>query len=398
MAAVQRIGIFRGAFDPIHNGHVRSGLALLNAGYLDRLIVMPAGETRHSSCKAGAEDRWKMVVSACSCDKRLIPSRLDMDRSDAACIMDVLAAVHMDYPKAELFYVIGPDVLMDLRHWSRISEAFRCCTFIILPRDTDIDPSVVSARISVLTSRGARFLPADTGLYPVSSAAVRASLAAGRIPDDLDPSVQEYCRCKGLYGLPGRLENIDIWIDQLFTALKPRRFAHSLSVAWTSVLLAEIYGLDRLRAEQAGLLHDCAKCLPAAEMQQIAVDHAVTDEPEVLSSPQLLHSLVGAWIAENCYGMTDTEVLRAIRYHNTGHKGMSRLDMCVCLADFMEPLRESFPLLEEVRMLSRTSLEKALLLSLEGTVRHVLANGWYLYPRTQETISWLRTLPAVRDQ
>ncbi len=397
MAAMQRIGIFRGAFDPIHNGHIRSGLALLNAGYLDRLMVMPACDPDQKACKASAEDRWKMVVSACACDKRLIPSRLDMDRVGTACIPDMLAAVHMEYPKAELFYVLGSDALMNLRHQPRIRESFPHCTFMILPRYAGVDPAAVSAEISCLSSRGARFVSADTGLYPVSSASVRASLSSGRVPDDLDASVREYCRCKGLYGIPGRLENIDNWIDQLFAALKPRRFAHSLSVAWTSVLLADIYGLDRLRAEQAGLLHDCAKCLPAAEMQRIAVDHAVTDEPEVLSSPQLLHSLVGAWVAENCYGMTDAKVLQAIRYHNTGHKGMSRLDMCVCLADFMEPLRESFPLLEEVRILSRTSLEKALLLSLEGTVRHVLANGWYLYPRTQETISWLQTLPAVKE-
>ena len=75
---------------------------------------------------------------------------------------------------------------------------------------------------------------------------------------------------------------------------------------------------------------------------------------------------------------------------------MSRLAMCVCLADYMEPLRESFPVLEEVRALSRVSLEKALLLSLESTVNYVLARGWYLYPRTADTISWLKGLPSVQ--
>ena len=233
------------------------------------------------------------------------------------------------------------------------------------------------------------FCPVESGFRPETG-----PLFPGRVC----PAVEEYCNLLGLYGQHSAFPEARNWNSLLFNALNPHRYAHSLAVAWTAKHLAALYGIDEHLAEEAGLLHDCAKCLPAAEMQQIAMDHAVTDEPEVLSSPQLLHSLVGAWIAENCYGMTDTEVLRAIRYHNTGHKGMSRLDMCVCLADFMEPLRESFPLLEEVRMLSRTSLEKALLLSLEGTVRHVLANGWYLYPRTQETISWLRTLPAVRDQ
>ena len=132
-------------------------------------------------------------------------------------------------------------------------------------------------------------------------------------------------------------------------------------------------------------------------MQRIAKENHLTDDPGVLSSDALLHSLAGACLAEQLYGMTDPEVLEAIRFHNTGYPGMSRLAMCVCLADFMEPLRDPFPLLDEVRTLSETSLEKALLLSLEGTVEHVLSRGWYLYPRTVDTISWLRTLPAVKD-
>ena len=85
-------------------------------------------------------------------------------------------------------------------------------------------------------------------------------------------------------------------------------------------------------------------------------------------------------------------MLEAIRYHNTGCAGMSRLAMCVCLADSIEPLRKSYPLLDKVRSLSEHSLEQALLLSLEGTADYVISRGKYLHPRTQETISWLRSL------
>ena len=164
----------------------------------------------------------------------------------------------------------------------------------------------------------------------------------------------------------------------------------------SSALLAVRFGEDPLKAEQAGLLHDCAKCLPLKEMQRIAVDNSLTEDPDVLSSDALLHSIVGACLAQQEYGMEDPDVLEAISFHNTGYPGMSRLAMCVCLADYMEPLRESFPVLEEVRALSRVSLEKALLLSLESTVNYVLARGWYLYPRTADTISWLKGLPSVQ--
>ena len=182
------------------------------------------------------------------------------------------------------------------------------------------------------------------------------------------------------------------WISKLSVTLKPGRFAHSLSVAWMSRRLARIHGIDPLKAEQAGLLHDCAKSLPLEEMQHIAVEHSLTDDQEMLSSGALLHSVVGSWVAREEYRMTDPDVLQAISYHNTGFPGMTRLDMCVCLSDSIEPLRESYPHLEEVRALAEISLERALLLSLEGTADYVTSRGKYLHPRTQNTITWLKTL------
>ena len=321
MAKKERIGIVGGRFDPVRSSHIHAALTLLDSGSVDRVLLMLPGE----GALVPAEDRWKMLVAASACDKRLIPSRLCLDMDAGPGSGAVMKELSKLYPDAKLRLL--PDV-------------------------------------------------SDTSEFSVE--------------EDLPVPVLEYCRCKGLCGFPHKMEHIDLWMDHLFTALKPRRFAHSLSVARTSVQLAELYGENPLKAEQAGLLHDCAKCLPIKDMQRIAVDNHLTDDPDVLASDALLHSIAGACLAEQLYGMTDPDVLEAIRFHNTGYPGMSRLAMCVCLADFMEPLRESFPLLEEVRVLSRSSLEKALLLSLEGTVDYVKSRGWYLYPRTCDTITWLR--------
>lgn len=394
LAKKQRIGILGGSFDPVHRGHIAAALGILNADYVDRLLVIPSGRPGYKSCSASAEDRWKMLVAACSCDKRLVPSRLELDRDGTTYAVDTLLAVRKEYPDAKLFYIIGSDTLMTLHHWLRMDEVFRLCSFLVIPREED---SVICGReISRLSAMGGNFRLLPPSSVRISSSSIRAVLAGGGTPDDLNPAVLEYCRCKGLYNAPGRLDHIDEWIDKLFAALKPRRFAHSLSVAAASALLAVRFGEDPLKAEQAGLLHDCAKCLPLKEMQRIAVDNSLTEDPDVLSSDALLHSIVGACLAQQEYGMEDPDVLEAISFHNTGYPGMSRLAMCVCLADYMEPLRESFPVLEEVRALSRVSLEKALLLSLESTVNYVLARGWYLYPRTADTISWLKGLPSVQ--
>ena len=351
MARQQRIGIVFGAFDPVSPSQLSGFLDVLDTGDPDQLLVLPVRSCAGPACTADAEDRWKMLVSACSRNKRLVPCRLLLDREDDDPVR-VIHSLKKAYPSAKL-YSAGSDGTLS-------KPEYRLC-------GGEIPSSVLSSR-----------------------------LAAGEGESDLSIDVLEYCRCKGLYRAPGRLDHIDGWMDRLFSALKPRRFAHSLSVAYAAKRLALLHGLDALKAEQAGLLHDCAKCLPLDKMQRIARDHALTDDPAILENTALLHSLAGAQAALDDYGMDDPEVLEAIRYHNTGHEGMSRLAMCVCLADSIEPLRDSYPLLERIRALADVSLERALLLSLESTAEYVTSRGYYLHPRTQNTVRWLKSLPETR--
>lgn len=50
--------------------------------------------------------------------------------------------------------------------------------------------------------------------------------------------------------------------DSLKKKMDEDRFEHTIGVAYTSVCLAMRYGEDLHKAELAGLLHDCAKCIP----------------------------------------------------------------------------------------------------------------------------------------
>ena len=343
MARQQRIGILFGTFDPVTRSQVDWFLKVLETGWPDQLLILPVPSCPGFSCNADAEDRWKMLVAACTRDKRLIPCRIALDQGcyDTGRLF---SAVKKAWSGSKLYSVSDDGSL--------VKPEFRLCPAGAVP---DTDPENL-----------------------------------------LSIPVLEYCRCKGLYGMPGKLDHIDSWMDRLFGALKPRRYAHSLSVAWTAKRLALVHGLDPLKAEQAGLLHDCAKCLSLEEMQRIAREHGLTDDPRFLENAGLLHSLVGEQVAKDLYGMNDPDVLEAIRYHNTGHEGMSRLAMCVCLADSIEPLRFGYPLLDIVRPIADVCLERALLVSLEKTAEHVLSMGSYLHPRTENTIRWLETLPENR--
>ena len=79
--AKERIGILGGTFDPIHQGHIKMAISVLDSCKLDRLLVLPSGHPAYKSSVTSREDRWKMVVIACTQDSRLLPSRLELDRN-----------------------------------------------------------------------------------------------------------------------------------------------------------------------------------------------------------------------------------------------------------------------------------------------------------------------------
>lgn len=167
--------------------------------------------------------------------------------------------------------------------------------------------------------------------------------------------------------------------------------AHSLCVAFTARRLALLHGLDPVKAEAAGLLHDCAKCLPLPEMQRICRGaRADAGTRPCWKAATCFIPLPGAYLAGSQYHMNDPDVLQAIACHTTGKVGMTELDMAVFLADKIEPSRAPYPSLEQVRAAATLSLPRAMLLSLEGTAKYVKKGGKPLHPASQAVADWLR--------
>ena len=125
------------------------------------------------------------------------------------------------------------------------------------------------------------------------------------------------------------------------------RFEHTIGVAYTSVCLAMRYGEDLHKAELAGLLHDCAKCIPNEEKlalcKNIKLDKCKRNNIPITKaqeqSPSLLHAKLGAFIAADHYRIKDQDILNAIENHTTGRPAMSLLEKIVFVADYIEPRR-----------------------------------------------------------
>lgn len=179
---------------------------------------------------------------------------------------------------------------------------------------------------------------------------------------------------------------------ELEKQLKYSRFVHTMGVTFTATSLAMRYGADVKKAELAGLLHDCAKYVPVDEMERICREGGLEISSFERGNGALLHSKAGSVLARTKYGVTDKEVLDAIRFHTTGRPGMTPLDKIVFIADYMEPGREEAPDLSIVRPLAFSDLDQALLQILSDTLDYLEGTGKKIDPMTRRTWEFYKTM------
>ena len=157
--------------------------------------------------------------------------------------------------------------------------------------------------------------------------------------------------------------------------LDAARYAHTLGVEKTAREMAEKFGVDEEKAALAGLLHDCAKCMPLSQMTKAAKNEKL--DPVMKESKALMHAVAGAHVAQDVYDVHDPEV----------HANMTKLEKIVYLADMIEPNRKPYPGLEALRKLCMTDLDEAMHMALLMSLDHVREQGKPLHPDTMAALA-----------
>ena len=173
-------------------------------------------------------------------------------------------------------------------------------------------------------------------------------------------------------------------------ALDPKRYEHTLGVAYTAAALAMRYGEDINNAILAGMLHDCAKCLTNEKRLIICEKYNIAINDAERKNPYLLHAKVGSFLAMKKYGVTDKDVINAILNHTTGRPGMSLLEKIIWIADYIEPGRKQAPNLALIRKLAFEDLDQACLTALRDTLEYLHAGKMEVDNMTQRTYDFYR--------
>ncbi len=162
-------------------------------------------------------------------------------------------------------------------------------------------------------------------------------------------------------------------LEWLKNNLSDERYLHTLGTAECAKELAEKYGLDKEKAYLAGLLHDCAKCFSNEKLLDIIHKNLHVEKCEMLNY-KTLHAPVSAYIAEKEFGVTDKEILSAIRWHTLGKLNMTDFEKIVFLADKIEPNTRDTEYSKQIQTLLNedNGLNKALLRCYKETIKSLV--------------------------
>jgi len=130
-----RIGVFGGAFDPPHAGHLALAQSALEQLQLDRLHVVPTGQAWHKArTLTAAEHRLAMARLAFGGMERVVVDPREIERAGPSYTVDTLWELQQQYPAAPLFLVIGQDQADALSTWSRSDEILKIAIICVAGR------------------------------------------------------------------------------------------------------------------------------------------------------------------------------------------------------------------------------------------------------------------------
>ena len=149
------------------------------------------------------------------------------------------------------------------------------------------------------------------------------------------------------------------------------RYEHTLGVEFTAASLAMRYEVDIEKAELAGLLHDCAKCIDSEDTLDECKKYNIELTDVEKRNPFLIHSKLGAVHAKKLYGIDDEDIILSIRFHTTGKPDMTMLEKIIFIADYIEPGRDKAPNLKEIRKMSFIDIDEAMYMILKDTLDYL---------------------------
>jgi nicotinate-nucleotide adenylyltransferase len=177
----RRIGVYGGAFDPVHFGHLRSALEVRQALGLDEIRFIPSGNPPHrSEARVDAAQRIEMLELAIRDAPGVVIDRREVQNTQTSYSFDTLASVEAEYPASRVTLVIGMDQFSVFDTWYRWRELLQRFELAVMERPGE---SLSETARSILSTAGAETLHDKPRIALIS--VTQLQISSSRIRDDL---------------------------------------------------------------------------------------------------------------------------------------------------------------------------------------------------------------------
>ncbi len=380
-----KIGIFGGSFDPVHSEHIRLVETAITALQLDKLIVLPACKPPHKPGKELTDDkhRFKMCKLAFARLKNTEVSDYEMRKGGVSYTFESCLHFKKLYPKSELYFLVGTDMLRDFPTWKNTESILDTVTLAVCARNEE-KGWLEKEKADFFARFQKEFAIIPYNGKDISSTQLRVRIGASENVDERIPApVLSYIKRHKLY----KIKNA----DKALKLLKDKRKKHALQVAELAAKKAVQMRLSERKAVTTALFHDCAKYLSQTDkrLKGLRLPTAWGEVPK-----SVWHQFAGAYLAEKRFGIKDEEILNAIRYHTSGRENMSELEKLIFLADMLEESR-AFDGVETLRDLfwknkGAGALDECLERALLHTLDYLTKTGEQIYPLTRKAYEFIK--------
>ncbi len=373
-----KIGLYGGAFNPVHNEHVNVARAAVETLKLDKLIIIPTFISPHKrgDIIVRGRERIEMCRLAFASIPRAEISDCEIKRGGVSYSYVTCRRFKKQYAEDELYFIMGADMLASFHEWREPAEILKCATLAVCARagQSDLKPLIIRFNERF----GKEIVAVNYFGKAVSSTRVRTLAALGEDFSKFVPEkVKNFIRLNKLYYRP-QLRDVKKYLTE-------ERWQHSVRVALMAAENCSRVGVDELTAITAAALHDCAKYLDK-EAPEL---YGFTPPPNV--PKPVLHQYSGAYVAEHTFGIKDAEILNAIRYHTSGRENMGGLEKLIFLADTLEEGRD-YPEVRELRAVFSRDIDRAMYVTLERLLEYRKSVGGDIYPLSKQAYDYYKEL------
>ena len=214
----KNIGLYGGAFDPVHKAHMIIAKKSLNFFNLNHLIFIPTGKSAFNKNLTDSDHRIDMLNKVIK-DKKFLISNFEIEKSKNGMTSYTIDTIKSYFnPDNHLFFIMGFDAFKKFNQWKDWKNFLNYCHLIIINRYDDgfnfnelpsdirnfLKNNVVKDKEELFQKKHKIFCLEIEKMATESSKIKQKILNNEYLSDDLDQEVINYIKEKNLYSIPGQ--------------------------------------------------------------------------------------------------------------------------------------------------------------------------------------------------